>query len=370
MATNFLALSEIKNLQIDHTTACNLLCPQCSRVVDGKRNPLLPTADLSPLDYLQIFEQLTEPLESLLFCGNFGDVAASSTFLDSLIVIKQKTKAKITLMSNGSVRTSDWWRTMASVLDPVRDKVCFSIDGLDDTNSIYRVNSNFAKIMENAKAFIAAGGRARWDFIAFEHNEHQIEKAQKLAQDMGFYMFSLKRTSRFITDTEFRDSRLALSADSSLKVPATTNLVSDAHKNFSSIVKEHSSWSNYVQETPITCKFQSSQTLFIDFQMNVWPCTWIAAPLYFVDESNSQKKQLLRVLKNFPQNFNSLRHHTLAEILNSPWYSSLLVESWEANHSARLTTCGRTCGSKYEYSASTKNNRDFIPLNREVAYDL
>ena len=58
------------------------------------------------------------------------------------------------------------------------DKVIFAIDGLEDTNHLYRVNTNFNKIMENAKAFINAGGIARWDFIAFAHNEHQIEEAK------------------------------------------------------------------------------------------------------------------------------------------------------------------------------------------------
>ncbi|MCC6138229.1 MAG: radical SAM protein [Bdellovibrionaceae bacterium] len=365
MAQHFLALNEIKNLQLDHTTSCNLMCPQCSRVVNGQRKPLLPIAELTPADYTQLLDQLVTPLETLLFCGNYGDVAASNTFLDSLRAIKQRTSAKITLMSNGSVRTKDWWQTLATVLDPQRDKVCFSIDGLKDTNSLYRVNSQFDKIIENAKAFINNGGRARWDFIAFQHNEHQIEEAQKLATSLGFYMFSLKRTSRFIKDNHFRESTSYTKTEAKLDIPSNPNLVSVAHKNFDGILKKHESWNNYVQETPINCKFKSSQTLFIDFNLQVWPCTWIAAPLYFFEESSSQKKQLLKVLDQFPQNFNSLRHHKLSEILNSTWYKSLLVESWGKNHPERLTTCGRTCGVTYDYSASTKNNRDFILLNKE-----
>lgn len=370
MSLSFLALSDIKNLQLDHTTSCNLMCPQCSRVVGGKRNPSLPHADLTVSDYERLLSQLTTPLETILFCGNYGDAAASSTFLECLQFLKKNTAAKITIMTNGSLRSSEWWASLARTLDGQRDKVCWSIDGLEDTNPIYRINSRFDKIMENAKAFIAAGGRARWDYIAFQHNEHQIEKAQTLATAMGFYMFSLKRTSRFINDQNFRANASYTKTDTSLDIPQNEALVSAAHKNFETVVNAHSTWANYVNETPITCKFKNSQTLFIDFEMQVWPCTWLAAPLYFNAADNSQKSQLLKVLETFPTGFQSLRHHSLSDILNSEWFKHLLVASWEKNHPDRLTTCGRTCGERYDYSASTKNNRDFISLKQGTTHAL
>ena len=46
----------------------------------------------------------------------------------------------------------------------------FAIDGLEDTNHIYRRNTDWVKIVQNATAYIAAGGRAEWDFIVFAHN--------------------------------------------------------------------------------------------------------------------------------------------------------------------------------------------------------
>jgi ubiquinone/menaquinone biosynthesis C-methylase UbiE len=49
------------------------------------------------------------------------------------------------------------------------------------------------------KAFIAAGGRARWDFLIFEHNQHQVEEAEALATKWGFEKFVAKKTGRFVT---------------------------------------------------------------------------------------------------------------------------------------------------------------------------
>ena len=57
--------------------------------------------------------------------------------------------------------------------------------------------------MENAKAFINAGGIARWDFIAFAHNEHQIEEAKALAEQMGFVKFRYKKSNRYVIPTHY-----------------------------------------------------------------------------------------------------------------------------------------------------------------------
>ena len=51
--------------------------------------------------------------------------------------------------------------------------------------------------MENSQAFIDAGGSAHWDMLIFEHNQHQVELAQQLADSMGFSWFRAKVSKRF-----------------------------------------------------------------------------------------------------------------------------------------------------------------------------
>ena len=62
----------------------------------------------------------------------------------------------------------------------------FSIDGLKNTNELYRRKLEWEKLMRNASAFIEAGGVAYWDMLVFKHNEHQIEEVRQLAKNMGF----------------------------------------------------------------------------------------------------------------------------------------------------------------------------------------
>ena len=54
--------------------------------------------------------------------------------------------------------------------------------------------------MESASYYISAGGKAVWDYIVFAHNEHQVEKAKKLAFKIGFKQFIIKKTGRFFSN--------------------------------------------------------------------------------------------------------------------------------------------------------------------------
>ena len=61
--------------------------------------------------------------------------------------------------------------------------------------------------MQSAQAFINAGGRAEWDFLVFRHNEHQVESARKLAKEMGFAKFYVRKTGRFKKSGPARNHR-------------------------------------------------------------------------------------------------------------------------------------------------------------------
>lgn len=98
------------------------------------------------------------------------------------------TQPEIEVVTNGSLRTPRWWRELAQK-NYANLRVMFSIDGLADTNHLYRVGLDYDTIMENVQAFISAGGHAIWKFILFKHNEHQLDRVLELSRDMGFEEF-------------------------------------------------------------------------------------------------------------------------------------------------------------------------------------
>ena len=76
----YLTYNEIKRVHIEHTSKCNLLCPQCARVVDGKVNPNMPLDELKLADYKKIFtSDFANQIDRVYWCGNYGDSIASGS---------------------------------------------------------------------------------------------------------------------------------------------------------------------------------------------------------------------------------------------------------------------------------------------------
>lgn len=186
---------KISNLHIETTTKCNLACPQCPRTWGDEENPLLIHGNAKVDDYIFLQEY---DIEAAYLCGNFGDALSNNNSVDILNWLRvNNPDIRLSISTNGSLRNKEYWKDLArTVLTSPYDYITFAIDGLEDTNHIYRRGSSWKKIMENAQTYIDNGGRAHWDYLIFEHNKHQVEEAKELAKKMGFERFSTKITKR------------------------------------------------------------------------------------------------------------------------------------------------------------------------------
>lgn len=350
MPVPFLNFEDIRVLQIDPTTRCNLRCPQCARIKDGKVLDNLELTELRIDDYDRIYSQrFSKQVRHSFFNGNYGDPAAARNLIAAVELILRRTDGGVHIVSNGSLQNRDWWSNLASVLKG-KGKVTFSIDGLRNTNHIYRVGSNFEKVIQNVEAYIGAGGTAKWDYLVFKHNDHQIEEAKKLAKQLGFSEFNLKYSKRYISEGALK--RNSIAKDRVLGL--SKNRKEREHvANADRILSDHGSWENYFAEAKISCKFQKKGMIFLDFKGRVWPCTWLAAPIEFPDEYSPQRKSLFQSIKDYADDFNSIRSYSLEEILAHPWFSEALVASWKGE---RLATCARTCGHRIEYTNGFQKN--------------
>jgi MoaA/NifB/PqqE/SkfB family radical SAM enzyme len=164
-------------------------------------NPALPqaTINLEELKRLYTPEYLANATH-LKLSGSHGEPTMAQEVIPMLKWVRSINPNILFQMdTNGSTRTPQWWRELAEFFATPKNQnnyVAFNIDGLEDTNHIYRRRTVWKKIMENSQAFIDAGGTAVWAFLVFEHNEHQVLKARKMAKDMGFTFFQVKISSR------------------------------------------------------------------------------------------------------------------------------------------------------------------------------
>lgn len=122
--------------------------------------------------------------QGVTFNGNLGDFALAR---DALEIVQYLCDHDVTVAvnTNGSLRPTSWWQQLGQL----GIKVGFAIDGLADTHALYRQDTDWHRIMENAQAFIKAGGQAIWRFIPFDHNRHQEQICQDMARDLGFVKF-------------------------------------------------------------------------------------------------------------------------------------------------------------------------------------
>ena len=365
----YLDCKDIKYLQLDHNSTCNLRCPQCARTHEGNTHPDLPLTELTVDDYKRFLNDLLN-LETVMWCGNYGEVGFSETFLDCLQYVVEHTQAKCIITTNASVRDETWWKEVAKLLKG-RGKVNFSIDGLEDTNKKYRVNSNWNKIVSNVKAFNSAGGRSRWDYLVFDHNEHQVDDAVELSKELGFEQFQIKLTNRFVNDTQYTQGGEAQAQEVKNKrseyvlgMPKNPNFQGSGKTQNQEIIEKYGTWKNYVNNTPIKCKWQPNGQLFIDFEGRVWSCTWTASGYHHYGD-NTQKHQAQQLFDKYGKNFNSLRHHSLEDILNNDYFGRDFCASWQGtmdDEVPKLFACGRTCGTDYEFSSAYGSNRKLIEL--------
>jgi hypothetical protein len=184
-------------------------------------------------------------LDKMFMCGNYGDPAAGYYTMDIYRYFRKINPGIVLGMNtNGGVQSTFFWHALGGLLNQAQDYCVFSIDGLEDTNSVYRKNVDWKKLMANAEAFIAAGGHAHWDMLVYRHNQHQVEDCERLARDMGFGWFRAKVSKRGFTDR--------LQAPIGWQLPQATT-------------------------TKIQCQAQKERSMYMDAQGRVSACCWLGS---------------------------------------------------------------------------------------------
>lgn len=324
-------------IHIEFTSRCNLLCPQCARVKAGKVNPELPIQDL-PLETVQkIFDEMGSKIEYVHICGNYGDIVAYPYPMEAIDIIQSSGVKFIKIYTNGSARPKQFWKSLGEKLSNGRGQVVFSIDGLSNTNHLYRVNSNFEKIIENATAFIEAGGEAVWEWLPFEHNDDQVAEARALAEKVGFAQFILKKNPRF--------SPINNGEHITLK-PSKQYVHEGVARQERQIMGETQQLTPTL--FPISCKYNARKMIFIDFQGNVLPCCWHGNR--FNADSKTGSNEFQQIMEGYDSKTFNVAYYTIEEILKNDWYKKDMDYTIKI-----LKTCRKHCalGNKM----SNKDNR-------------
>jgi len=352
-----IAYNKIKEVQLEITNRCQAACPMCVRNIHGGiDNDRIVESDLSLDNFKKIFTyEFLSQLTSLNFCGNYGENIVNNDFINMCeYVTAVNPNIRILIHTNGSARTPSWWIKLASVL-PKNHAVNFAIDGLEDTQHLYRINTDFNKIIENAQAFIQAGGTANWMFIRFKHNQHQEDEASKLSQKLGFKNFLIKNSRRFAKQYPVLDKSGAIAYHIEQPTYSTVQPVT-FHD-----LKDYKSWTNL----DYNCYAEKDGSIFIDAFGHVYPCCIISGFMYLNYEVSIYKKyniydpddvnliaeEIKQNVEDFVKELGGLESinsisHGVEGVTNSEGWLTTLKERQEKNQSG---PCTIMCSNKSPY---------------------
>jgi radical SAM protein with 4Fe4S-binding SPASM domain len=173
------------HLFIDVTNICNLRCILCPTGVGapGRKKGIMP---------LETFKKIVHEMQRYLISidlFNWGEPLLNKQVYD---MIRYAHKHHIVT----SVSTNFNYFSEKSAEDLISsglDFLILSIDGVSqETYEQYRVGGDFQKVMSNLSLLIDKRGKLGkknpfvcWQFLVMRHNEHEVEIAKKMAEDLG-----------------------------------------------------------------------------------------------------------------------------------------------------------------------------------------
>jgi MoaA/NifB/PqqE/SkfB family radical SAM enzyme len=335
-----LNLSDIQTLQLETTSHCNARCPHCPRfewdtgleredltLAHWDLDKVLPNIDVSKLSNLK----------KVIIEGDKGDPIMHPK-VDKIIdhFVNAPSKPYVVLSTNGSIRNEAWWRELGNTFANNENfEVIFSIDGLEDTNHIYRVNVNYNKVIANAKAFIEAGGRALWKFIVFRHNEHQLDEAKQIANDLGFtgIWYVPNAVERFSSDQHevyIKGKFSHILKPSSLKIDMNEGL----HRFGAGTEYHNNIKSKRVEKV---CPNLHHGHIYITYQQHVIPCCMMHNELYANYPGALEFQKLVA-----DDNTIDISKNSLESILTtSPFFNNNLEEHLATGN--LVSVCEKSC---------------------------
>lgn len=270
--------NNVRQLHIEPSRKCNAQCPMCARYLGSSPNtaPWINEVDVSIEKLTGLLEKLN--LEKISLNGNYGDIVMHYD-PRSLIELCCQNAKSVVIHTNGGAQNINFWKYISKFKNLT---VVFAIDGLSDTHHLYRRNTRFDIVINNAKTYIEAGGKAAWDMVVFKHNEHQVQECERLSKELGFYKFIYKPNARFgkykypVHDKNFDVEYYIESIEEiknienqQTKKPLVTKEDYDKFLNTTHTNRKP------VKNSCISCRVIKDQSVFISADNRVWPCCWL-----------------------------------------------------------------------------------------------
>lgn len=261
---------DIKQIHLELSTLCNARCPMCARNFRGyPHNFGYQETNLTLEDCKKIFQpEFIMTIDELLINGNYGDFVMNPESVEIIeYFLSNNYSLRVVVSTNGGARDRDFWRRLGEL----KTTISFCIDGLEDTNHLYRQDVDFKTVIKNAKTFINAGGHAVWHLSIFDFNEKHLDKIEKFAYDSGFHTFLTRQTPRNRGPVFDRDGKKihVIKEDTIDKPTQINSRLLDSESILYSTLD--------IKDSPpvkISCVAEKDKSIYVSADGHVSPCCW------------------------------------------------------------------------------------------------
>ena len=347
---------DIRIVHVEASSRCNSHCPMCSRFTGtGFIQPDLVEGDITADIFYKLFtKEFSGQLEHVYFSGVYGDPCLNKLLPEFVKYLIDNGCKSVSIDTNGGYRNEDWWSSLAhpNVL------INFALDGTDnETLGRYRIGVSYDKVITNLRAFTSAGGKAQWNFIVFEHNEHQVETAKTIAEEVGA-KFRIKVTQKFRSKSDFKIMKDGKHIDT-LYPPKDekyrhTNIGTVEHVPVSVFNNFKLSKYSHLNKNTVDCKSLARRELYLAANGTLLPCCYLGT--YTHDSPGSWQLNQLYDLNKFNLNSNDVD-----SIINSMY---AIKDKWTSTvEDGNLITCLQTCGENHNltlYHTDTLNKETIL----------
>jgi len=327
---------KIKMVHVEASSRCNSRCPMCSRFTStGFVQPDLQEGDLSPDVFYKLFTpEFASQMDHVYFSGVYGDPCLNKDLPEFVNYLLNNGCKSVSIDTNGGYRGEDWWAKLAhpNVL------INFAIDGTDnETLDKYRIGVRYDKVLANLKSYISSGGAAQWNFIVFKHNEHQVEEAKRIAEEVGA-KFRIKVTQKFRGKYEHKvmidgEHRFTLEPpEQDMYKHSNVGKLEHIPISITKVNLEKFTWLN---EHKVSCKSLERQEVYLTASGLLLPCCYLGT--YTHDSSGALQFNQLHKLDDFDLNTKTV-DYAIEKMYN-------ISDKWnDTIENGNLLTCLMICG--------------------------
>tara|TARA_B110000503_G_scaffold140696_1_gene232242 strand:- start:121 stop:1176 length:1056 start_codon:yes stop_codon:yes gene_type:complete len=346
-------VTDIRTVHIELTDKCQAQCPMCARNYHGgATRPFIRNGDISIEQFKEWFpRQFLAQLHNFYSCGNYGDPAFAKDCLEIYAYVREcNPTVRLAIHTNGGMRNPEWWSKLAQY----NIEVIFAVDGFKGKHELYRKNTKFDKVIENLKAFIAAGGNARVDSLVFAHNEYEVDDLETYLLGLGVNCVNFVSTTRFYEMKEYEVHDNSGNVEYTIKPAQLDRFKRTPSKSLISLVDKDVR-NSAIASVTIQPKCVSEQGIYVDPYGDIFPCCWLGSDYL---EQPIEEKLPIHYLRNLSvENTKDILQRvgvpncSSGTLRSSDILFKLLAEYW--NGKDKCLTCARQC-SKLVYENNNK----------------